>query len=483
MRKLLCFAIFGILLFTNNAYSATEVTGCPINVTQVTYKGNQNPTDDEFVQWGPNIYECDSNYCKDGYSFTVTNPTADVYFKGNKIKTFPVTFTCYTMGNDRWKMSGGGNPSEPDRVYQKVCGVAASQVKWSGTQDQDDDEFLWGSGGKVYECDNEEGCVDGFEITMDAGHRFKGDIINKKQKYKCVAPKGWHNDRWEPVDTPAEKSQDQKDCEAAAARGEPANWNNNVCNCGDKMVWDTTQKKCIKQDPAVPTCKQKRSTTNGKACCDLSDSVASYDSKKDVCQCKGGKKFKIVNGKGVCESENSDTDPEEEPEEDPKVYKCPETILVWLRERLTDPKSTAETRTLAQEALKLCGEEAPKEDDVNVIIIQIRTVINIHEQEEKAKADEMISRSKQAIASAVNSIDELTQGLDVSVWRDAEGKFNTARLASDSIAAVVLGTTGGVVTSTVMKKHQVEDGFESLNCTIGGQTVAGWGDEFRVGVQ
>ena len=34
-----------------------------------------------------------------------------------------------------------------------------------------------------------------------------------------------------------------------------------------------------------------------------------------------------------------------------------------------------------------------------------------------------------------------------------------------------------------MKKHQVEDGFEDLKCTIGGQPVAGWGDEFTVGIQ
>ena len=70
-----------------------------------------------------------------------------------------------------------------------------------------------------------------------------------------------------------------------------------------------------------------------------------------------------------------------------------------------------------------------------------------------------------------------------SVWKNAQGEFNTARLASDSIAGVVLGTVGGVVTSSVMKKHQVKDGFEDLKCTIGGQTFAGWGDEFNVGIQ
>lgn len=72
---------------------------------------------------------------------------------------------------------------------------------------------------------------------------------------------------------------------------------------------------------------------------------------------------------------------------------------------------------------------------------------------------------------------------DVSVWKDEEGNFNTARLASDSVAAVVLGTAGGLITSNVVKKNQVESGFEDIKCTIGGQNVAQWGDQFRVGIQ
>lgn len=91
--------------------------------------------------------------------------------------------------------------------------------------------------------------------------------------------------------------------------------------------------------------------------------------------------------------------------------------------------------------------------------------------------------AKNKIIAAGRVLDGIAAGFDVSVWKNAQGEFNTARLASDSIAGVVLGTVGGVVTSSVMKKHQVEDGFEDLKCTIGGQTVAGWGDEFNVGIQ
>ena len=102
---------------------------------------------------------------------------------------------------------------------------------------------------------------------------------------------------------------------------------------------------------------------------------------------------------------------------------------------------------------------------------------------EEAKQKRIYGAATKSISSAVGKLDSFVDGLEVSKWKDEEGEFNTARLASDSIAGVVLGTAGGLITSNIVKKHQVEEGFENLNCTIGGQTVAGWGDEFIVGVQ
>ena len=87
------------------------------------------------------------------------------------------------------------------------------------------------------------------------------------------------------------------------------------------------------------------------------------------------------------------------------------------------------------------------------------------------------------ITTASATLQSITDGLRVNKWRNEEGKFNTSRLLSDSIAGVVLGTAGGLITSSVVKKSQVSDGFEDMQCTVGGQVVAGWGDEFRVGIQ
>lgn len=65
-----------------------------------------------------------------------------------------------------------------------------------------------------------------------------------------------------------------------------------------------------------------------------------------------------------------------------------------------------------------------------------------------------------------------------SVWKNKEGKFNAYRLMADSTGAVVLGTAGALLSSHLIKKAQVKEGFEDLQCTIGGQLVANWGDEF-----
>ena len=56
-------------------------------------------------------------------------------------------------------------------------------------------------------------------------------------------------------------------------------------------------------------------------------------------------------------------------------------------------------------------------------------------------------------------------------------------IISDSIAGVVLGTTGALITSHIVKKNQLKNGFEDIVCTVGGQTVGNYGDEITVGVK
>lgn len=90
--------------------------------------------------------------------------------------------------------------------------------------------------------------------------------------------------------------------------------------------------------------------------------------------------------------------------------------------------------------------------------------------------------SQDRVNSAMSVLNAFAAGQDASVWRNADGKFNTARLASDATAGVILGTAGGLISNKVIKKNQIKKGFEGIGCYVGGQVVADFGDEFTVGM-
>ena len=87
--------------------------------------------------------------------------------------------------------------------------------------------------------------------------------------------------------------------------------------------------------------------------------------------------------------------------------------------------------------------------------------------------------SRTRIGSAIATLSKLGT-LNLSVWKTEDGEFNTSRLVSDSIAGIVLGTTGGLITSIIVKKNQEKSGFEDIKCAIGGQIIADFGDDFTV---
>lgn len=82
------------------------------------------------------------------------------------------------------------------------------------------------------------------------------------------------------------------------------------------------------------------------------------------------------------------------------------------------------------------------------------------------------------IGLIISELGRMNDSFGRSHWKTASGNFNGARLASDSIAGVVLGTAGGLITSNIIKKNQIRSGFEDLQCVIGGQVVADYNDEF-----
>ena len=114
-------------------------------------------------------------------------------------------------------------------------------------------------------------------------------------------------------------------------------------------------------------------------------------------------------------------------------------------------------------------------------IVSSTTSINVNYDDSKLQAQQ----KKTEIGLIVSELKRMNGEFDRSHWKTASGNFNGARLASDSIAGVVLGTAGGLITSNVIKKNQIRGGFEDLQCVIGGQVVANYNDEFttRINLQ
>ena len=119
---------------------------------------------------------------------------------------------------------------------------------------------------------------------------------------------------------------------------------------------------------------------------------------------------------------------------------------------------------------------APKE------FVQISSAVSVKQDAHITITKGNHQTLEQRIKSIVAYLRNVSESQGTSVWKNKEGNFNSSRLVSDSVAGVVLGTAGGLITSNVIKKNQVKGGFEDISCTIGGQVVAGWKDEFRVGI-
>lgn len=177
-------------------------------------------------------------------------------------------------------------------------------------------------------------------------------------------------------------------------------------------------------------------------------------------------------------------------------YKCDTKMLQQLAEWSTKYAANENISAAIKELEEYCNKQQDKNEQTFTIKYNaLADMIKELEAENEAKKQEAQEAAKQAanekeqqqsrtkITSTIKILDDISGRFELSVWKDEDGNFNTARLVSDSVAGVVLGTAGGLITSNVVKKNQVESGFEDIKCTIGGQVVADWGDQFRVGIR
>ena len=243
--------------------------------------------------------------------------------------------------------------------------------------------------------------------------------------------------------------------------------------------WDTEACHCVKKElpPVAQSCETKYAGKPDRiACCKLEEqNLAEWIGDDDTGYCKctdDNKEFK--NGECI---EKGKTTPQENCEYFFNGFVQCGSVKILVKKRYPISEEMVEKLGLGD-----CT-------DVQNIIDKDKA--KLKELEKKFCADpnrnnygDLIDEDRE-YQEARERLDAFMRNaeLNVSVWKNSEGKFNTSRLASDLTACVVLGTVGGIVSANIIKKKQVEKGFDALNCTIGGQKVADWGDEFTVGLR
>ena len=218
---------------------------------------------------------------------------------------------------------------------------------------------------------------------------------------------------------------------------------------------------CVKKGNKK-TCREQRAgmSIEAIACCDTGTDATWNKPIKGKCNCKDSNThFEIVGGRGQCVANVT-------PPVIPPVIIPPTPVI----EPCSDPDNMdSNCKCVVPETVERNGK---------CVCLDSDKVIKNGKCE---YSDEYIGKLEIELDNKYSGLTAMIGGFKKNVWRDENGEFNTARLASDSIAGVVLGTVGGIVTANLVKKAQVKQGFEDIGCYIGGQSVAGYGDEFYVG--
>ena len=426
MKKLLGF--FGALcLFMGTAHAACVITSCGgrgddcINAYSLEVKPEGRVAKNE-------VYICGKNHCQNG---TIIHDYAlDKFYMCVIASDAGVNFMW--MGNDTWEEYPVSTCSDPSDGYILNADPNATKVLRNST-DRTETLRKNDTGSVVLQA--------GSNICIE--YKCNPGYVPNESKTACVVASG-----------------------NASAEGDTDNGD------GESVTPGATQ-SCVQR-----RCDGLTGKTYSQCitCCYVPASVAVWNRGTRMCECVDkSKKFNPATLQ--CEVQNVvPTQPEED-------YECSASMISQLNVWIDNyPDCVVQINNL----IEYCDSD-PQASEANSIYAQIQQCVNnAQAAAEAAQATALLqsqNASRQNITSAISTLDGIKSGLKVTVWRDEEGKFNTSRLLSDSIAGVVLGTAGGLITSNVVKKNQVEDGFEDLQCAIGGQAVAGWGDEFRVGIQ
>ena len=533
MKKILLFSLIACIGMFNTGAFADNCMGKTVN-----YHGSQRPWDNEFLyenqtQYDRSLaaynnkggardrnsgdghaYECDNSACPSGYKLTMKSG----HVFEQKVVNKEVTYEC--VGSRKWqpiteekKCITPWGEIPVGKMLEKT--IPANECsKFDKTEPNIDLVEEWNvicrAGPKPY-CKAAK-CKKEYKLDLATGR------CNKEcQNCDPVDPKKECEKKGKVWNPKTQKCEDKKKpdpkpnfCDqykqwskryACCIAGKATKWegadksDNGTCICVDKAKkWDG--RKCVVAEDNSCEALYK-GNDEAIACCNSSDATWNGDLKK--CECNEENKnwkYDANTKKGQCVDIPRDND---------------EWSDCWFKLDVDITCKNSNNYYKRNEIRYLTKKEAQSIGctggqlfaDVKIIDGIINDV---------KKADELINlvcgRSGGAF-SPITTIPGGTptvtppapSGMDIetakstlrrffgeaknnaSVWKTEDGSFNTARLASDLTAGVVLGTVGGVVSANIIKKNQVKKGFEVLHCTIGGQTVADWGDQFNTSLR
>ena len=424
-----------------------------------------------------NCYVCETGYCEAG----------DIVFLSDYTKFKICKQSVNWVGNDTWNEYLLTKCSQNHEIYSedRVLDYSISNLTNTKKEYYVPDAKFYDYSGVFKRNDSISPCY--YFVCND------GDVPSE-DKTKCVSV--------------AEKLSEQQcleshgkeyvneECVCEESKNLIQSSDNKTCVCKDKHTWNGEEGKCVHKDKQGCDdtggswddanknclCNAENTEKKGNKCeCKSSDyGWIDSNNKKQGCSLKDSAKQRQAcedaKGKGQdvkwdgssCKCVN-DTGNKLKFEDGKCVEKSEYTQCNKLGNDAEWNAATGECRCKDENKEVVSGrcEYTPSYKDKKA-------------QEEKAATQ---AAARAGIDNIAKDLDAVVATFDRSKWRDADGNFNTARLASDSVAAVVLGTAGGLISSKVIKKKQVENGFEDIKCTIGDQEVADWGDEFQVGIQ
>ncbi|MDR2412738.1 MAG: hypothetical protein LBD50_00820, partial [Rickettsiales bacterium] len=376
-------------------------------------------------------------------------------------------------------------------------------------------EYFFAIDKHVFECDDDQGDVDNgvFLYYTSDGVTIKAKqcVIERSGDFFKQVNIGWCNDK----NSCSGKKLEMGERSVCVSSGDVRKIGDTGFSNGPSIgcIFNTVpDKNPVKEEPgsssasnptssggisSLQNCLNARASSEGKACCYVPSSIAYWNGSSCVCLaadtkfdansrqcmpniktpapldsefiCSDGKIAELREKKsGECSHETT-------------VISAIDQILEYCKPENAGKRNEYQFKNFISEyerLEKICKDKLNEQTAKESALARQEEERRQEEARQKAEKEEAalkvkIDDSIATIKSAYKNIQDIQTGFDSSVWKDAEGKFNTSRLISDSVAGVVLGTAGGLITSNVIKKNQVKGGFEDISCSVGGQVVAG----------